>query len=278
MIDLKQYWAKVPQSVLLSGGVFTEVSAFAEQWAANILQTSCETVRQHPNFRALYPVNRMRQISVDALRALIHWVYTSAQGNKVCMIYEADRLNLAAANALLKVLEEPAEHTSIFLLTQRPYDLLPTVRSRCWWVQLPSDGALASSDNVLQGCLTDLSQYVTDYLEQGVPLDPLKVYGLLYRFQGYLNHQIEQVEVEGTLLEAEEKVGQQARMEKQWVQQLFTEVERTLNAWVHEHALSALGRVRYAQWVSDLEKAYRRTEVNFGAIASLESFLLTLCV
>lgn len=278
MIDLKQYLSKIPQSVLLSGGVFTEVSAFVEQWAANILKASCETVKQHPNFRALYPVNRMRQISVDALRGLIRWVYTSTQGNKVCMIYEADRLNLAAANALLKVLEEPAEHTSIFLLTQRPYDLLPTVRSRCWWVQLPFDRALASSDDVLQGCLADLSQYVTDYLEQGVPLDPLNVYGLLYRFQGYLNRQIEQVEVEGALLEEEEKVGQQARIEKQGVQQLFVEIERTLSDWVHEHSMSALSRVRYAQWVSDLEKAYRRTEVNFGAIASLESFLLTLCV
>ena len=35
-----------------------------------------------------------------------------------------------AANSLLKVLEEPPEHTSLILLTENPQELLPTIRSR----------------------------------------------------------------------------------------------------------------------------------------------------
>jgi DNA polymerase-3 subunit delta' len=48
-----------------------------------------------------------------------------------------------AANSLLKVLEEPPEHTSLILLTENPQELLPTIRSRAVVHRL---GALAASD------------------------------------------------------------------------------------------------------------------------------------
>lgn len=41
-------------------------------------------------------------------------------GNKVAIVYEADRMNAAAANAFLKTLEEPPKGTTIFMLTTRP--------------------------------------------------------------------------------------------------------------------------------------------------------------
>lgn len=50
---------------------------------------------------------------------------------RVFLIDEADKMNDAAANALLKTLEEPPATTHIFLLTSRPSALLPTIRSRC---------------------------------------------------------------------------------------------------------------------------------------------------
>ena len=48
-----------------------------------------------------------------------------------------------AANSLLKVLEEPPEHTSLILLTENPQELLPTIRSRAVVHRL---GALAAAD------------------------------------------------------------------------------------------------------------------------------------
>ncbi len=50
---------------------------------------------------------------------------------KICVIDDAEKLNLAAGNALLKTLEEPTANTLIILLTDRPDALLITVRSRC---------------------------------------------------------------------------------------------------------------------------------------------------
>ncbi|MCD4689290.1 MAG: DNA polymerase III subunit delta' [Desulfuromonadaceae bacterium] len=50
---------------------------------------------------------------------------------KICVIDNAEKLNLAAGNALLKTLEEPTANTLIILLTAQPDALLSTVRSRC---------------------------------------------------------------------------------------------------------------------------------------------------
>jgi DNA polymerase-3 subunit delta' len=51
--------------------------------------------------------------------------------NKVFIIDEAHLLERSAQNALLKTLEEPSRGTYIILITARPHDLLPTIRSRC---------------------------------------------------------------------------------------------------------------------------------------------------
>lgn len=56
--------------------------------------------------------------------------------NKVFIIEEADRMNPAAQNALLKTLEEPGEATMFILLSARDEELLPTIRSRCRVIQL----------------------------------------------------------------------------------------------------------------------------------------------
>ncbi len=56
-------------------------------------------------------------------------------GRRVCILDSADRLNEAAANALLKTLEEPPAETHLFLVTARPHRLLPTILSRCQWVK-----------------------------------------------------------------------------------------------------------------------------------------------
>ena len=54
---------------------------------------------------------------------------------RLFLIEDADKLNDASANALLKVLEEPPETSHIVLLTSRPTMLLPTIRSRCQMIR-----------------------------------------------------------------------------------------------------------------------------------------------
>ena len=84
-----------------------------------------------------------KQIRVDDVRHLIDRVTrTSARGRgKVALLFPADVLNLQAANALLKTLEEPAPGTRLLLGTAEPARLLPTVRSRCQQMRLPTPAA-----------------------------------------------------------------------------------------------------------------------------------------
>lgn len=74
-----------------------------------------------------------RDIRVADVRRAIDWGHqTSSRGrSKVLVLHPAQALNLVAANALLKTLEEPAGRLRIVLSTSDPQMLLPTLRSRC---------------------------------------------------------------------------------------------------------------------------------------------------
>lgn len=73
------------------------------------------------------------EITIDDIRSGIQFLsLTSANQNwRVMVIDSADDMNENAANALLKLLEEPPAHTVIFLISHNMGKLLPTIRSRC---------------------------------------------------------------------------------------------------------------------------------------------------
>ena len=73
------------------------------------------------------------EITIDDIRSGIQFLsLTSANENwRVMVIDSADEMNENAANALLKLLEEPPAHTVIFLISHNMGKLLPTIRSRC---------------------------------------------------------------------------------------------------------------------------------------------------
>lgn len=87
----------------------------------------------HPDLRQIYPEEDKQQISVDQIReACANLTMTSyRRGFKVTIVDPAHQMTLAAANSLLKTLEEPSPQTLLVLLTSRPSALLPTIRSRC---------------------------------------------------------------------------------------------------------------------------------------------------
>lgn len=87
-----------------------------------------------------------RQIRVDEVRAAIDWIVTTSSrgGAKVVLVHPAEAMNVQAANALLKTLEEPPRGARLLLTASEPGHLLPTVRSRCQVVRLqPPERAVA---------------------------------------------------------------------------------------------------------------------------------------
>ncbi|MBM3606380.1 MAG: DNA polymerase III subunit delta', partial [Alphaproteobacteria bacterium] len=78
------------------------------------------------------------EITVDEIRRLLSFFHLSAAegGRRVAIIDAADDMNIAAANALLKALEEPPTDALILLVAHQPAGLLPTIRSRCRTLRL----------------------------------------------------------------------------------------------------------------------------------------------
>ncbi len=79
-----------------------------------------------------------RQIRIGEVRAAIDWVVqTSSRGRaKVLLLHPAEAMNLQAASALLKTLEEPPGQARLLLSTADEARLLPTLRSRCQRIRL----------------------------------------------------------------------------------------------------------------------------------------------
>lgn len=96
---------------------------------------SCSLLKagSHPDNYVLEPEEADKAIKVDQVRDLVSFVVQTAQmgGRKVVLIEPAESMNINAANALLKSLEEPSGNTVLLLVSHQPSRLLPTVKSRC---------------------------------------------------------------------------------------------------------------------------------------------------
>lgn len=162
--------ARLPHAILLKGPQGTGKLDFSLNMAQSLLcmtpdskgfacQTcaSCHWFQQesHPDFRLLQPEalgeaeegeereagkkKPSRQISVDQIRALGDFANLSAHqgGHRVVLIHPAETMNTAAANALLKTLEEPSARMVLILVAHKPQQLLPTIQSRCVALSMP---------------------------------------------------------------------------------------------------------------------------------------------
>jgi len=136
---------------LLSGHQGTGKLAFARHLARTLLCItstadgpcdSCRSCHQfrvgsHPDFLQVQPEKKL--ITVDQIRETIEYAQnTSQRGGLQILVFEpAEAMNLNAANALLKLLEEPTAQTLLLLVSHQSGLLLPTIRSRCQVLRCP---------------------------------------------------------------------------------------------------------------------------------------------
>jgi DNA polymerase-3 subunit delta' len=96
---------------------------------------SCRRIDQynHPDVSWIRPESKSRVITIDEIRELMQTVNLkpTAAAFKVGIIVATDRLNVQAANAFLKTLEEPPPRSLLILLTTEPQRMLETILSRC---------------------------------------------------------------------------------------------------------------------------------------------------
>ena len=88
-------------------------------------------VQTHPDVMVIPPDPPQMMIKVDQVRRVIETIYyRPAEGREKVYIFTDSAFMKEAANSLLKVLEEPPDFATIFLLAENPGELLPTIRSR----------------------------------------------------------------------------------------------------------------------------------------------------
>jgi DNA polymerase-3 subunit delta' len=94
-------------------------------------------VQTHPDVTIIPPDPPQMLVKVDQVRHIIREIYyrPSEGRHRIYIFSEADFMK-EAANSLLKILEEPPDFATIFLLTDNPSALLPTIRSRCMHLRL----------------------------------------------------------------------------------------------------------------------------------------------
>lgn len=122
-------------TILFSGLDGIGKSLFAKALSQHLLGSSPEKVQSetHPDLHLLRPESKSGTHLVEQLREMIAEVHKPPfeAKQKVFIIFEAHRMLPAAANMLLKTLEEPDLDCQIILISSFPSELLPTIMSRC---------------------------------------------------------------------------------------------------------------------------------------------------
>ena len=284
---------RLSHSLLLHGDDFDTLVAVAHGIADRLLNAPGAAAAfppaQHPDCFVLRPAGKMRQVSADATRELIGQLQVSpaVAPRKVAILYEVDRMNQTAANIFLKTLEEPPAHTTLLLLTTRPYALLPTIRSRVLHFRFPSTGTPIVADG--------WTPWLDDYrawlarLAEGVGSDKkliadhvFTLYGLVARFGAVLEfatteiwkQQKEQLPAE---LKEEEQVAIETGIANGLRTRLFVEIEQATRTFALPHLTTGdeITRRALIAAIEKLEHDVGLLRLNLNESAVLESFLLS---
>lgn len=116
--------------------------------------------------------NAALKIKVDDIRALQPFIYQGGQGMRICVLDYAEQMTIAAANALLKTLEEPQAQVHLFLISDTPAQLLPTIKSRVQQLALQTIDSAVSVKYVTQalGSTVNREAVGTEAIEQLIQL------------------------------------------------------------------------------------------------------------
>ncbi len=114
-----------------------------------------------------------KDIRIEQVRALASFmnVSTHRSGLRVVLLYPAEALNSASANALLKTLEEPPPDTVFLLVTHRIDRLLPTILSRCRKFAMATPDRAAATAWLLAEGVKDAERWLAE--QGGAPLAAL---------------------------------------------------------------------------------------------------------
>ena len=153
---------RLPHALMLTGPADIGKSQFARALAQQVIcrepvgSYACGTCKSckliaaesFPDLKRIAPEEVGKAIKIDQVRALCDFMSKTAQqgGWKVALIEPAEAMNVNAANALLKTLEEPSDNTLLILVCHQLSRVPATIRSRCRLLNFPIPNSAASRD------------------------------------------------------------------------------------------------------------------------------------
>jgi DNA polymerase-3 subunit delta' len=291
---------RLAHSLLLHGENLSTLASVAHAIADRLLndpraKSQYFPPKQHPDFLALRPAGKSRQIGAEATREAIGRIQISPQisHRKVLVVYEADRMNISAANIFLKTLEEPTASTTILLLSTRPYSLLPTIRSRCLHFRFTDAGheALADADAATQELWRGTLAGYAKWLEQAsggmtekraIADQVMGAYGIVARFNAVLNAATDQIwkQQKSKLpedIDDEEQAAIETGIANGVRTKLFAELEHATRTFAQQKLLAGDTTVRRAvvAAIAQLEHDTGLLRLNLNESVALENFLLS---
>ncbi len=129
---------------------------FAEEWRTFVKENPYGSIF---DWHLLLGIEKKQgQIGVDEAMEVVKKLSLKSYegGYKVMLIWMADKLNIAASNKLLKLIEEPPEKTVFILITEKEEHIIQTIRSRCQSLHFPALGELVIKEAIQKlGGLSD---------------------------------------------------------------------------------------------------------------------------
>lgn len=208
-------------------------------------------------------------ISVDQIRELIRRLEQTSHygGYKIAVIMPAEAMTVEAANALLKILEEPPIKTLFLLVSEQPLRLLATTRSRCHQIHLPNPGVLQVIEWLgEQYSSSDIEAALT--LTAGAP-------GLAEEIlkAGELKRWIEPLEQLSSLLNGDQTVIEVATA---WEKQDRAWLTRLLQVWIYQLVSSLAKSAEPRSGALSQQLRRQRERVNLASLFELLARLNTL--
>jgi DNA polymerase-3 subunit delta' len=252
----------------------------------------------HPDVALARPYNRV--LRIGPMRELEQEAnFRPFEGRaRVFIIEEANRLNEASSNALLKTLEEPPATSHLVLITSRPAQLLPTIRSRCQVVRFSPLAPKEIEAHLLKGReVSPVDARLLAAIARGSIGRALST-----NLEGYRQQREAMMDVVGALslthdrarlLRASEEMNDAKRKDEYeprldvlaglvhdvWVLALGASPEQLLNQDVRpqlSQMAAALDSRRASRWLSQIEQHRHRLDVNINRKIATDALFLSM--
>ena len=133
MLEKSYKMDKLSHAYLFEGPEHIGKRTLALEFCKLLLNDSKKNILENPDLMILNSSDGDKQITIEKIRELekVLGLYPYCSKYKIAVIEQAEKMNKAAANALLKTLEEPSKTTILILLSSNSKNMLDTIKSRC---------------------------------------------------------------------------------------------------------------------------------------------------